>query len=86
MRNAVNLSPRQPSARRGLALVLALALASGAAPFPAFTPAPAFARGAPESFADLAAGVSDAVVNISAAQAAPERRAGAGPREGQGPG
>ena len=36
-------------------------------------------RGAPESFADLAANVSDAVVNISASQAAPERRAGPGP-------
>ena len=36
-------------------------------------PAPAFARAAPESFADLAAGVMDAVVNIKAAQKVDQR-------------
>ena len=34
-----------------------------------FASAPAFARGAPESFADLAAQLSPAVVNISSTQA-----------------
>ncbi|MDP2357299.1 MAG: Do family serine endopeptidase [Beijerinckiaceae bacterium] len=62
--------------RRGISAVLALALAAGfAAPAPF---APAHAQGRPDSFADLAAGVSDAVVNISVSQAAPERRSGAG--------
>jgi serine protease Do len=60
--------------RRGIAAVLALALAVGfAAPAPF---APAQAQGRPDSFADLAAAVSDAVVNISVSQAAPERRSG----------
>ncbi len=92
MRNAVNLPSsrsRQPferGARRGLALVLVLALASGMTPLPMFSASPALARGAPESFADLAAGVSDSVVNISAAQTVPERRTGPGPGSGQGPG
>ncbi len=40
--------------------------------------APAQAQGRPDSFADLAAAVSDAVVNISVTQAAPERRSGGG--------
>jgi serine protease Do len=57
--------------RRGISAVLALALAVGfAAPAPF---APAHAQGRPDTFADLAAGVSDAVVNISVSQAAPER-------------
>ena len=38
--------------------------------------APAFARGAPESFADLAADLQPAVVNISSTQAAQRRGAG----------
>ncbi len=50
------------------AMAGALALALAASPV-------AQARSAPESFADLAAKVSDAVVNISASQAAPNRSA-----------
>ncbi len=62
--------------RRGISAVLALALAAGfAAPAPF---APAHAQGRPDTFADLASAVSDAVVNISVSQAAPERRSGAG--------
>ncbi len=69
--------------RRGISAVLALALAAGfAAPAPF---APAHAQGRPDTFADLAAGVSDAVVNISVAQAAPERRSGAGGGGGAAP-
>ena len=80
MRNAVgtlNINPKSGAARRrGIAAVMALALAAGfAAPAPF---APAQAQGRPDTFADLAAGVSDAVVNISVAQAAPERRSGGG--------
>lgn len=66
------------NARRGVAFALALALGAGALPHSPLAPTPAFARAAPESFADLAANVSDAVVNISASQAAPERSAGSG--------
>jgi serine protease Do len=63
--------------RRALTAVLALALAAGfVAPAP-FSAAQA-QQGRPDSFADLAASVSDAVVNISVAQAAPERRSGGG--------
>ena len=47
---------------------LALSLWAPLAPF-----SPAQAKG-PDSLADLAESVSDAVVNISASQAAPERR------------
>ena len=62
------------------AVALAGALAALAPGLLAPASAPAFAQGrAPESFADLAANVSDAVVNISATQAPPERRAGPGP-------
>ena len=58
-----NPSPRAeaPSARRRFAgLIAAAALAVTLAPLPAA------ARGAPESFADLADQVADAVVDISA--------------------
>lgn len=80
MRKAVgtqNLNGRAVGARRrGLVAALALALAAGfAVPAPI---APAQAQGRPDSFADLAAAVSDAVVNISVTQAAPERRSGGG--------
>ena len=62
------------------ALLLAGALVSLAPGFSALAPGAAFAQGrSPDSFADLAANVSDAVVNISATQAPPERRAGQGP-------
>ncbi|HEY8580621.1 MAG TPA: Do family serine endopeptidase [Beijerinckiaceae bacterium] len=82
MRHAANTLPtpflaRAARIRSGLgAAALALALGVGAAPVGPFASAPAVARAAPESFADLAANVSDAVVNISASQSAPDRRAG----------
>ncbi|MEJ1937535.1 hypothetical protein WDZ92_45670, partial [Nostoc sp. NIES-2111] len=57
--------------RRGTAAVLVAALVSTA---PFAVTAPAFARGAPESFADLAAQVTDAVVNISASTTVAENR------------
>jgi serine protease Do len=41
---------------------------------PVLAPAPAFARSAPESFADLAEQVTDAVVNISASTTVAEQR------------
>lgn len=52
----------------GRAVGKALAVATVGASLIVAQPAPAFARAAPESFADLAAGVMDAVVNIKAAQ------------------
>lgn len=64
---------------KALVLVGAMAAAAPALVAPSIAPAFAQGRGAPDSFADLAANVSDAVVNISASQAAPERRAGAAP-------
>jgi len=64
---------------KALILVGAAALAAPALVAPMVAPAIAQGRGAPDSFADLAANVSDAVVNISASQAAPERRAGNAP-------
>ncbi len=86
MSNAVKPTRRrltQPAAAAGLALALAL---GGAA---TFVPpvAPAYARGAPDSFADLAAQVSSAVVNISATQTVePAKRGGErGGGGGQGP-
>jgi serine protease Do len=67
---------RRSSIRPALLLgcVLALGLAGSIGPLPA----PAFARG-PESLADLAEAVSDAVVNISATQTIDERHAGNAP-------
>ena len=62
----------RPAAAAGLALALAV---GGVATFaPPVTPA--FARGAPDSFADLAAQVSGAVVNISATQTVEAKRGG----------
>jgi serine protease Do len=55
----------RPSAR-----LLALALAAGLACIP-LAPVPAAARAAPDSFADLAEGLIDSVVNISTSQNAP---------------
>ena len=46
----------------------------------ATVPIPASARGAPDSFADLAASVSDAVVNISATQVVEAKRSGSTPQ------
>jgi serine protease Do len=53
-----------------------LAIGMALSPLP---PAPAQARNAPESFADLAEAVSSAVVNISAAQTVEDRRPGGMP-------
>ena len=58
------------------ALALGAALSLGASVAPITASLPAYARGAPESFADLAASVSDAVVNISATQTVEARRGG----------
>jgi serine protease Do len=71
---------RFPLARSGM-MALALAMAS-AAPV-ALAPQAAQAR-APESFADLAEAVSDAVVNISATQKVEERRPQGFPQMGPG--
>jgi serine protease Do len=62
--------------RTVLAALVATGLSVGAVPLSAFAPAPALARAAPESFADLAAGVMDAVVNISATQNVEDKRQG----------
>jgi serine protease Do len=56
--------------RRALLAAAAAGLMAGVA----LAPAPAFARAAPESFADLAEQVTDAVVNISAATTVTEQR------------
>ena len=64
---------------KALVMVGAIAVAAPNLVAPLVAPAFAQGRGAPDSFADLAANVSDAVVNISASQAAPERRAAGAP-------
>ncbi|MDE2578384.1 MAG: Do family serine endopeptidase [Hyphomicrobiales bacterium] len=56
------------SARALRLVAFAAALSAPVALAPFVAPSPAIARGAPDSFADLAANVSDAVVNISATQ------------------
>lgn len=69
---------------RAGALSLALALGAGVAPAALLAPQAAQAR-SPESFADLAEAVSDAVVNISATQKIEERRGAQGfPQMGPG--
>ncbi len=65
-----------------LALGVALVAAPVLAPVPGALSA--HARGAPDSFADLAANVSDAVVNISATQNIDARRNNGGPQLGPG--
>ncbi|GLK80860.1 Do family serine endopeptidase [Methylopila turkensis] len=62
-------------ARRALALALAATVA-----FAPLAVAPAAARAAPESFADLAEGLLDAVVNISTSQNAPAAQEKAVPK------
>ncbi len=70
---AITIMTRNAKATRALAL----ALAFGMAPLSSI-PSPAFAKGTgTDSLADLAAAVSDAVVNISAAQTVEDRRAAA---------
>ena len=59
-----------------LSTAVALSLSLGVAPLPVFAPSIAMARGAPESFADLAESVVDAVVNISASQTIEEKKGG----------
>jgi serine protease Do len=61
----MRLSTNAVAARAPLRLAISLAAAL-AVLAPMAAPVPAFARSAPESFADLAAEVTDAVVNISA--------------------
>ena len=61
-----------------LSAAVALSLSLGAAPLPMFAPAAALARGAPESFADLADQVVDAVVNISASQTIEDKKSAGG--------
>jgi serine protease Do len=63
-------------ARRPAAVALGLSLALGAGGALVAPAAPAIARGAPDSFADLAENVSGAVVNISATQTVEARRTG----------
>ena len=64
---------RRSAAAAGLALSLAIGGVAAIAPV-----APAVARGAPDSFADLAASVSSAVVNISATQTIEAKRGAPG--------
>ena len=75
-RSAKSLSPSRSA--RSIAAAMAIALAGPVLVAPLATQ-PAFARSAPESFADLAAQVSDAVVNISVSQTVADRRGGSGP-------
>ncbi len=70
------LSKRKFFGQAPAAAGLALALAFGAAVAVVPPVSPAFARGAPDSFADLAASVSGAVVNISATQTIEAKRGG----------
>jgi len=76
MSNAVHLSRLFSRSAAAVGLALALALGGAATFVPPATPA--HARGAPDSFADLAATVSGAVVNISATQTVEARRGGGG--------
>ena len=68
-----------------LSLLRAAALATVLAA-PVMAPPPAYARGAPDSFADLAATLQPAVVNISSTQAAQQRADRGGPNGGPGVG
>ena len=71
------MSPRSTHSRlRRLVTSSAIALSLAAAPLSLAPPSPAFARAAPESFADLAESVVDAVVNISASQTIEEKKSG----------
>ncbi len=77
------VSARQKRGRAPLRLgAIALALTLNAAPtaLMAALPTPALAKGGTESLADLAAGVMDAVVNISASQLVEQKQAGAMPK------
>src|SRR3984893_9737498 len=69
---AAEARPRRSNARAALMLACALVLGDAGSLGP--LPGPAFARG-PESLADLADAVSDAVVNISATQTMDDKHA-----------
>ncbi len=87
LRNARRAMAPAPGARPfgpvGICSVLAIAgalvVGAGGAALPIFSAPAALARG-PESLADLAAAVSDAVVNISATQVMDEKRASNAPQ------
>jgi serine protease Do len=64
------------SRTRSIAVAMTIALCAGSALVAPLTTQPAFARGTPDSFADLAAQVSDAVVNISVSQTVADNRRG----------
>ena len=67
---------RHRLSRLAAVALLATGAGLGAAPSPWLAPAPALARSAPESFADLAEGVMEAVVNIAASQSVQDKRSG----------
>ncbi len=69
----------RPNACSGLAIACALLLGAGGAVLPILDTPPAFAKG-PDSLADLAAEVSDTVVNISATQTIDEKHASNSPQ------
>jgi serine protease Do len=69
----------RPIARPALAIACALVLGASGAVLPILDASPAFARG-PEDLADLAAAVSDTVVNISATQTIDEKHASNAPQ------
>ena len=70
--------PSQRRTKAGSRVIAGAAFALALAAAPALLCVPAWARG-PDSLADLAASVSDAVVNISAAQMVEEKSASAMP-------
>ncbi len=69
----------RPNACSGLAIACALLLGAGGAVLPILDTPPALAKG-PDSLADLAAEVSDTVVNISATQTIDEKHASNSPQ------
>ncbi len=71
---------RRRLGRGACVAALGLGLLSGPTPFALLGPAPASAKGGTESLADLAAGVVDAVVNISASQTVEQKQAGNAPK------
>ncbi len=79
--SAIRVISMNKRRKRAIAGAFAAALMAAVAAPAMLAPGAAFAKG-PDSLADLAESVSDAVVNISAAQSAPDRSAsggGAGP-------
>jgi serine protease Do len=72
-------SSRRTRARAGFRLLCALFLGAAGSAYPVPGTPPAFAKG-PDSLADLAESVSDAVVNISATQTMDEKHASNAPQ------